>query len=65
VVTAGVTALDAVEATPVPTEFVAVTLKVYESPSVSPVTVHVSVPEFDVQLSPPLADAVESAAVTL
>jgi hypothetical protein len=35
----GVTALEAVEATPVPAELVAVTVKVYAVPLVNPVTV--------------------------
>jgi hypothetical protein len=64
-VTAGTTALDAMEATPMPSEFVAVTLNVYESPLVSPVTVHVSGPEVQMQLWPPLVETVESAAVTV
>ena len=38
-IAAGVTADDALEAVPVPTEFVAVTVKVYAVPLVSPVTV--------------------------
>ena len=38
-VVAGVTALDALDALPVPTLLVAVTVKVYEVPFVSPVTV--------------------------
>ena len=36
----GVTAFDDVDAGPVPPEFVAVTVKVYEVPVVKPVTVH-------------------------
>jgi len=36
----GTTAFDAEEAEPVPFAFVAVTVKVYEVPAVSPVTVH-------------------------
>ena len=38
--TSGVTLLEAVEALEVPTEFVAVTVKVYAVPFVSPVTVN-------------------------
>ena len=38
----GVTALDAAEAEPDPTPFVAVTVKVYEVPGVKPVTLQVS-----------------------
>jgi hypothetical protein len=41
----GVIAEVETEAGPVPTALVAVTLKVYEVPSVSPVTVHVVAPE--------------------
>jgi hypothetical protein len=40
----GVTAFDALDETPVPTVLVAVTLKVYEVPFVSPVTVQVKAP---------------------
>lgn len=36
----GVTAADAAEGGPAPTPFVAVTLKVYATPLVSPVTLH-------------------------
>ena len=61
----GVTEFDGAEAGPVPTEFVAVTVKVYESPLLSPVTRHDSGPVLHVQLWPPLLGCVESAAVAL
>jgi hypothetical protein len=48
----GVTALDGDDAGPVPTAFVAVTVKVYEVPFVSPVTVQVRAPVV-VQVCPP------------
>ena len=48
----GVTALDAADALPVPTPLVAVTVKVYEVPGVSPVTLQVSAPDV-VQVRPP------------
>ena len=41
---AGITAAEATEATLLPTEFVAMTMKVYEVPLVRPVTVHVNAP---------------------
>ena len=53
-VVAGVTALDALEAGPVPTGFVAVTVKVYAWPLVKPVTV-VEVPVGDKPPQPPHA----------
>jgi hypothetical protein len=49
---AGVTALDGDDAGPVPTALVAVTVKVYEVPFVSPVTVQVVAPVV-VQVCPP------------
>jgi hypothetical protein len=58
-------AFEAVEGALVPTEFVAVIVKVYESPSVSPVTVQERAPEVQVHVWPPLAAEVESTAVTV
>jgi hypothetical protein len=59
----GVTELEGVEAGPVPTSFVAVTVKVYESPFVSPVTeIGLADPT---AVCPPLPGEVESAAVTV
>jgi hypothetical protein len=57
--------LDAGDAEPVPSELVAVTLKVYESPLLRPITVQVSGPVVHVQVCPPFAEEVESAAVTV
>jgi hypothetical protein len=60
---AGVTAADGVESGPVPVPLVAVTVKVYESPLVNPVTVQVVVAV--AQVWPPFAEVVESVAVTV
>jgi hypothetical protein len=49
----GTTEFEALEATPVPTELVAVTLKVYESLFVRPVRVQKSDPVVQVQVCPP------------
>jgi hypothetical protein len=62
---AGVTAEDGVEAVLVDTPLVAVTVKVYESPFMRPMTVQVSGPVAHVHCSLPLAGVVESAAVTV
>jgi hypothetical protein len=51
----GVTAAEAIELGPVPTTFVAVTLKVYAVPFVRPVTVHVRAPVV-VHVLPPGVD---------
>ena len=59
-----VTELDATDAEDVPMALVAVTVKVYESPPVNPVTVHVVAPVV-VQVCPPLAELVESDAITV
>jgi len=61
----GTTTPEGPEATLVPTELVAVTVKVYESPFVSPLTKHVSGPVVQVQVCPPRVDKVESVARTL
>ena len=50
---AGVTALDGLLAGPVPTLLVAVTVKVYVVPFVSPVTVHASGPLVHVHVATP------------
>ena len=60
----GVTELEAVEAGPVPAEFVAVTLKTYVSPLVSPETLHEVAPEV-VHVWPPFAALVVSVALTV
>jgi hypothetical protein len=52
-VVAGVTELDAIDGTPVPTPLVAVTVNVYEVPFVNPVTTHVRAPVV-VQNLPPV-----------
>jgi hypothetical protein len=62
---AGVTADEDVEALPSPTTLVAVTVNVYESPFVRPVTVQVSGPGVHPQISWPLPEFVASAAVTV
>ena len=59
----GTTGLDDDDAGPVPTALVAVTVKVYVSPFVRPVTV-IGLDE-PVAVSPPLAGVVRSAATTL
>jgi len=60
----GVTAFDGADDGEAPLALVAVTAKVYESPMVRLEMVHVSAVVV-VQVSPPLARAVESSAVTV
>ena len=58
-IVAGITADEAVDAAPVPTEFVAVTVNVYDVPLVKPDTVQAAViglPVLDVQVNPPGED---------
>jgi len=61
----GTTAGDGEEGVPFPFAFVAVTVKVYESPFVRPVTEHVSGPLDHAHDSLPLDGVVASAAVTV
>jgi hypothetical protein len=62
---AGTTEFDGFEATPVPTEFVAVTENEYVSPSVRPTKTQLSAPEVQTHDWPPLEATVASAATTV
>ena len=53
---AGIAAPDATDATPVPAEFVAVTVNVYEVPLVRPTTVHEVVGAVALQVNDPGED---------